>query len=110
MKNRMQQSSYASAKKRALRRKAFLTTDGEYLSRDEAHERSTVGEGARVTNTGEDTPEIGADGNAEPRLSRRSYSNSFAIAASATRFATALMSGARGRSALTFGEAVRTAS
>ncbi|HKM65708.1 MAG TPA: hypothetical protein VJX70_00970 [Candidatus Acidoferrum sp.] len=33
---------YALAKKRALKRKPFLKSDGKYLSREEAHERSGV--------------------------------------------------------------------
>ena len=33
-------SQYEAAKKRALKRKPFLKTDGKYLSREEAHERA----------------------------------------------------------------------
>jgi len=33
---------YELAKRRALKRKPFLKTDGKYLSREEAHERSRV--------------------------------------------------------------------
>jgi hypothetical protein len=33
-------SEYEAARKRALKRKPFLKTDGKYLSREEAHERA----------------------------------------------------------------------
>jgi len=33
-------SQYEAAKRRALKRKPFLKTDGKYLSREEAHERA----------------------------------------------------------------------
>lgn len=34
------ESEYEAARKRALKRKPFLKTDGKYLSREEAHGRS----------------------------------------------------------------------
>jgi len=36
------QDDYAKAMRRALARKPFLKTDGRYLSREEAHERSRL--------------------------------------------------------------------
>jgi hypothetical protein len=33
---------YQAAKKRVLKRKPFLKTDGKYLSREEAHERAGI--------------------------------------------------------------------
>lgn len=35
-------AEYERARKRSLKRKPFLRTDGNYLSREEAHERSRV--------------------------------------------------------------------
>ncbi|MGH9621628.1 MAG: CopG family transcriptional regulator [Bryobacteraceae bacterium] len=37
-----EENTYESAMRRALARKPFLKTDGRYLSRDEAHERSSL--------------------------------------------------------------------
>jgi len=37
-----EEAGYETAKKRALKRKPFLRTDGKYLSREEAHERSRI--------------------------------------------------------------------
>jgi hypothetical protein len=37
-----EEGEYELAKKRALKRKPFLRSDGKYLSREEAHERSRV--------------------------------------------------------------------
>jgi hypothetical protein len=37
-----EKDEYERAMKRALKRKPFLRTDGKYLSREEAHERSRV--------------------------------------------------------------------
>jgi len=37
---RAEKDQYATAMKRAMRRKSFLKTDGKYLSREEAHERA----------------------------------------------------------------------
>lgn len=39
-KERVAKDNYATAKKRALGRKAFLKTDRKYLSGEEAHERT----------------------------------------------------------------------
>jgi hypothetical protein len=36
------QEGYASAMRRALARKPFLKTDGQYLSREEVHDRSCL--------------------------------------------------------------------
>jgi hypothetical protein len=36
------QDGYASAMRRALARRPFLKTDGRYLSREEAHDRSRL--------------------------------------------------------------------
>ncbi len=41
-KERENKEQYAAAMKRALGRKAFLRTDGKYLSREEAHERTDI--------------------------------------------------------------------
>jgi hypothetical protein len=37
-----EEGEYELAKKRALKRKPFLRSDGKYLSREEAHERSRL--------------------------------------------------------------------
>jgi hypothetical protein len=37
-----EEGEYELAKRRALRRKPFLNSDGKYLSREEAHERSRL--------------------------------------------------------------------
>jgi hypothetical protein len=37
-----EEGEYELAKRRALKRKPFLKSDGKYLSREEAHERSRV--------------------------------------------------------------------
>lgn len=43
LKDRMQEEDvYEKAMRRALARKPFLKTDGRYLSREEAHERSSL--------------------------------------------------------------------
>ena len=43
LKERMlEKSAYESAMRRALARKPFIKTDGRYLSREEAHERSSL--------------------------------------------------------------------
>lgn len=39
-KEREEKDQYAAALKRALGRKAFLKSDGKYLSREEAHDRT----------------------------------------------------------------------
>lgn len=39
-KEREEKDQYAAAMKRAMGRKAFLKTDGKYLSREEAHVRA----------------------------------------------------------------------
>jgi hypothetical protein len=39
-KEREEKDQYAAAMKRAMGRKAFLKTDGKYLSREEAHDRA----------------------------------------------------------------------
>lgn len=38
----MEEGDYTSAMRRALERKPFLKSDGKYLSREEAHERSRL--------------------------------------------------------------------
>jgi len=37
-----EEGDYDSARKRALKRRPFLKSDGKYLSREEAHERSRL--------------------------------------------------------------------
>ena len=39
-KEREEKDQYAAALTRSLRRKAFMKTDGKYLSREEAHDRA----------------------------------------------------------------------
>jgi hypothetical protein len=38
----MQKDNYEAAKRRALARKPFLKTDGQYLSREQAHDRQRL--------------------------------------------------------------------
>jgi hypothetical protein len=38
----MQKDNYEAAKRRALARKPFLKTDGQYLSREQAHDRQSL--------------------------------------------------------------------
>ena len=38
----MQNDNYEAAKRRALARKPFLKTDGQYLSREQAHDRQRL--------------------------------------------------------------------
>jgi len=42
MQNEKKNSTYNRTKKRALKRKPFLRTDGNYPSREEAHSRANI--------------------------------------------------------------------